>query len=172
MDADREMIALAVKLGADEAVIASTHIIKVEDRFPEFYVPPQCDGYGQSANCPPHSIALFFRIDVPLEIMLAEERHDVNRLLQEMAATLERRAARDGCPGAWGIAADCCKKLFCAAHAQWGMLAGGACRNPDKARPSMSGMGINCNHLSTALGWSAAVRESGLAAMVGLVLLD
>lgn len=173
-------------MGADEAVIASTDVLVVEDHFREFCKPPQCDQYGRSANCPPHSMmpaefrerlrayddALIFRIDVPMEIMLAEERHDVNRLLQETAAALERTAGERGYPEAWGIAADCCRRLFCNEQAACSRLEGGKCRNPEKARPSMSGMGVNFNRLSSALGWNGEVALGpGMACMVGVILL-
>ncbi|MHB8781669.1 MAG: DUF2284 domain-containing protein [Candidatus Geothermincolia bacterium] len=184
----RGLIGRALELGADAAVVAPVTAIQVEDHFPRFCAPPGCPNFGMSAHCPPHVMSpadfrerlkeygrfLAFRFDVPMEIMLAEERHDVNRLLQETAASLEREAAAGGCGAAWAIAADCCKRLFCQEHTGCSVLAGGACRNPDKARTSMSGLGVNFNVLARRLGWSAESDGGGeyLGMMVGVVLLD
>jgi predicted metal-binding protein len=86
-------------MGADEATFITPGDIAVENQFPELCKPPQCDGYGRSANCPPYEMtpdefrnrlkeydrALVFRFDVPMEILL-DERNHVNRLVQETAA--------------------------------------------------------------------------------------
>ncbi len=189
---DEALIDSALALGADDAVIVSVAVIRAEDHFPEFCKPPGCNNYGLSANCPPHVMkpagfrqrlneydrALVFRIDTPMEILLADERTDVTRLLQETTAALERMAADAGYGKPWGIACGCCKRLFCPEHETCSVLDGDKCRNPDKARVSMSGLGVNFNILGRSLGWNSREVPSGDAAgdepmgmLVGIILL-
>lgn len=190
-----ELEKLAIALGASETRIISPEIIKVEDQFPELCRPPQCDGYGRSANCPPHVMtpaefrdllagyrrALVFKVDCPMEILLDEdEREDVNRLVQDIAAGVERLAVELGYKNARGLAFGSCKRIFCDAFDTCNVIGGtGECRNPDRARPSMSGLGINFNRLNAALGWDPAMtaEESGLGdtsmtMVTGMVLID
>ncbi len=189
---DQALIDGALALGADAAVIVPAALIRVEEHFPDLCKPPGCGNYGLSANCPPHVMepavfreklgrygrALVFRIDAPMEILLAEERADVTRLLQETTAALERMASGAGYDRPWGIAGGCCKQLFCRDHETCSVLAGGVCRNPDKARMSLSGLGVDFNALSGSLGWgppatpgSNASPAEPLGMLVGMVLL-
>ena len=56
--------------------------------------------------------------------------------------------------------------------------AGGPCRHPDHARPSMSGYGIDVSRLMNAAGWrmswitrTTSAEEVPMGALVGMVLL-
>jgi predicted metal-binding protein len=52
------------------------------------------------------------------------------------------------------FAGGSCKKLFCRDHLNCRVLVeGGECRNPHRARPSMSGFGINVSKLLQTAGW-------------------
>jgi predicted metal-binding protein len=52
------------------------------------------------------------------------------------------------------FAGSSCKVLFCQDHATCQVLSeNGPCRHPQKARPSMSGFGINVSALAQAAGW-------------------
>jgi hypothetical protein len=55
------------------------------------------------------------------------------------------------------------------------VLSGGECRNPDTARTSMSGLGVNFNKLNRELGWQMSEKpvpgEEARGWMAGLVLL-
>lgn len=195
MDPLKELEERAIALGASDTRIISPEIIRVEDQFPELCKPPQCDGYDRSANCPPHvmapaefremlkeySTALVFKVDCTMEILMDEdERRDVNKLIQDIASTVERLAIERGFPRARGLAFGSCKRVFCSEYEECNVIgAGGPCRNPARARPSMSGLGINFNRLNAALGWdaSATARESGLGdtsmtMVTGMVLID
>ena len=47
------------------------------------------------------------------------------------------------------------KKSFCHNHAECRVISKkGKCRNPQHARPSMSGLGINVSKLFAAAGWT------------------
>ncbi len=190
----RLLITRALELGASDARIVSTEIVSVEDHFPDLCKPPQCDGYGLSANCPPHVMspasfrsllgrhrhALVFKVDCPMEIMLDEDqRDDVNRLVQDIAAKVETLAVESGFAGARGLAFGSCKRIFCGRFETCRVISGdGTCRNPDRSRPSMSGLGVNFNKLNAALGWNAraTAEASGLAGepmttVTGMVLI-
>jgi predicted metal-binding protein len=189
------LLACAVELGASDARVISPEILRIEDHFPELCKPPQCDGYDQSANCPPHIMspaqfrelvsgyrrAIVFKVDCPMEILLDEdERDDVNRLVQDIASSVEIAAVAGGFQRARGLAFGSCKRIFCSDFEKCNVIGeGGACRNPDRARPSMSGLGINFNRLNASLGWDpeATAAESGLedvtmTMVTGMVLVD
>ncbi|MBM3957195.1 MAG: DUF2284 domain-containing protein [Gemmatimonadetes bacterium] len=186
---ERRMTERAVELGAAGARVIDADLLPVEDSIAELCRPPQCPAYGLSANCPPHFMgpdefrellrgyerALVFRLEAPMELLLSEERDHVTGLLQQMAASLERFAVSEGLPRARAFAGGCCKVLFCREHEVCSVLAGGACRNPDSARPSLSGLGVNFNRLNRSLGWEASrTPDDGsepLGMMAGMVLL-
>jgi len=163
-----ELTKLACSLGASDAAIISVSAISVEDNLAKLCQEPQCENYGLSASCPPHVAgpsgfrelkkkfqqAVVFKIDVPSEILLSSQRRDIFQLLHEIAADIEQAAIKMGYPNSKAFAGGSCKKLFCEDHIDCQVLAdGGACRNPDRARPSMSGFGINVSKLLQAAGW-------------------
>lgn len=163
-----ELTKLACSLGASDAAIISVSAISVEDDLAKLCREPQCENYGLSASCPPHVAgpsgfrelkkkfqqAVVFKIDVPSEILLSSQRRDIFQLLHEIAADIEQAAIKMGYPNSKAFAGSSCKKLFCEDHIDCRVLAdGGACRNPDRARPSMSGFGINVSKLLQAAGW-------------------
>lgn len=180
----------ALELGAADARLVSAREIPVEDRIVELCRPPLCDGYSQSANCPPNVMspaefrkllagyerAVLFRIEAPMELLLSEERDHVGRLVQQTAAKLEGFAREQGFESARALAGDNCKRLFCGAHERCNVLStGGPCRNPDVARLSMSGVGVNFNRLNRALGWRmescTGAGGEAIGWMAGMVLL-
>jgi predicted metal-binding protein len=165
----KELIQLACRSGASGAAAISTADILVEDDLANLCREPRCENFGLSPSCPPHvsgpsgfrgllqnfKHAIVIKIDVPLEILLSSERRDIMKLLHEMAASIEQTAIKAGCPGSKAFAGGSCKNLFCHDHASCRVLAeGGECRNPRRARPSMSGFGINVSKLMQAAGWT------------------
>ena len=163
-----ELIQYALGLGASDARLISPEAISVEARLTEMCGDQQCDGYGLTVNCPPHVMkpgefsrhilryrqALVFKFDVPTEILLTEERNDIARVVHETAAGIEQAAIKKGYRKSMGLAAGSCKALFCNEYEKCRALTRGkACRFPDLARPSMSGLGINFFELAKALGW-------------------
>lgn len=189
----RELIQNADKSGAAELAIVSTRTIEVDDDLADRCREPRCENYGLSRSCPPHvsgpsgfkkkleefKQAIFFRIDVPSEVLYSSERRELFQLLHEIAADIEKSAIGMGFSGAEAYAGGSCKKIFCYDHAEClALTEKRKCRNPDYARPSMSGFGINVAKLFEAAGWSMGASTDGgasptekMASVCGLVLV-
>ncbi len=165
---EKEIVPLARQLGATNAAIIPTSDIVVKKELAKLCREPRCENYGLSLSCPPHvsgpagfrkllkkyKVGLFLKIDVPTEIMLSSQIREIMQLLHEIAAAIEQAAREKGFPEAKAFAGGSCKKLFCSDHAECAVLAGKpACRNPLKARPSMSGFGIDVSRLMQTSGW-------------------
>jgi len=187
-----ELVRLAGELGATQAGVVPADRIVIEDRLAGFCREPRCPSYGLSANCPPHTSgpagfrelvkgfrrALVFKIEVPAEILFSSQRRELFGLLQETAANLETAAREMGYQKSKGFAGGNCKGLFCNDKPDCRVLAGGECRNPDRARPSMSGFGINVTELMEAAGWTmnrvdqgGGSKEGSSGTLCGLVLI-
>jgi predicted metal-binding protein len=193
-DAPAALIARIRRSGAADAALIPAAGIVVEDNLARHCREPRCENYGRSPGCPPHISgpggfrallqryrrALAVRIDVPTRVLLSPERRDVMALLHDIVADAEQAAVAMGLPNARGFAGGSCKVIFCRDHAECRVLSeGGPCRNPDRARPSMSGFGINVSRLMQAAGWRgdyldphAPADGEGMSWIAGLVLLD
>ena len=162
------LVSLARTLGATHAAVIPAEAIVVEDHLAGLCRDPRCPNYGVSASCPPHvsgpagfrelregfRLAVAFKIEVPREILLSSERRDVFRLLHEVASGVEAEAKKRGHTRSRAFAGGSCKGLFCPEEPGCRVVdEGGPCRNPDQARPSMSGFGINVSRLMGAAGW-------------------
>ncbi|WP_234981123.1 DUF2284 domain-containing protein [Desulfopila aestuarii] len=167
--------------------------VRVENRLAGFCKSPKCPHFGLSMSCPPHisgpggmrkllekcSYVMVIRIEVDSDSLHGEDRPSVMRLLHEISATVEQEAIRLGFSEAYAFAGGSCKMSFCASHEQCAVLSGeGNCRNPDAARPSMSGFGVNVGALMQAAGWSTSLftekDDTGVsqsAWVAGLILL-
>ena len=184
---------LACEWGASRAATVATADIVVNDAFAELCRLPDCPVYGLSAGCPPHvggpfemrklltryERAVALKIDVPTDVLLGQERFPVYRVLHEIVAAVEQAAVENGFSGARAFAGGSCKRIFCTDHPECRVLAGGPCRHPDRARPSMSGYGIDVSRLMNAAGWrmsritrDTSAAEVPMGALVGLVLVD
>ncbi len=192
-DSLQELIRHAFELGVSDARIIPARSIVVEDRFAEMCASPRCPGYGQGPGCPPHVMkpaefrellsryehALVFKIDAPTEVLLGDERHDVARRIHEISATIERLAREWGYAESRGFAAGSCKMIFCADRESCVVLEnGGECRFPDRARASLSGIGVNFEELCKSVGWrfqiitkDTASDEVPMGMMAGMVLI-
>jgi predicted metal-binding protein len=179
--------------GASDAVLISPRDILINDELAERCVLPRCENYGLSAGCPPHTTgpeglrkfltncqrALFFRLDVPAEVLYSSDNRELFQLLHEVAAGVEREAVRLGFAQAAAFAGGSCRQLFCYEKRECrALLAGGRCRFPEVARPSMSGFGIDVGHLLRLAGWANRLgklggdgQEQGTTSVCGLVLL-
>ncbi|MDM8550278.1 DUF2284 domain-containing protein [Desulfobacterales bacterium HSG2] len=188
-----KIIQKTFELGVSDVHTISAEAIPIEAHLAKLCEEPKCDGYGQSANCPPYGMksgqfreyvkqykhAVVFKFDVPTEVLLSEERREVSRLVHETASAIEKFAINDGYAKAKGLAAGSCKRLFCGEYEKCGVLTrDGDCRFPDLAKPSMSGLGINFFELSRLLGWqiSKITKESNpddvpMGLMAGMVLI-
>ncbi|MFH0781434.1 MAG: DUF2284 domain-containing protein [Pseudomonadota bacterium] len=189
----QELLQGACLAGATKAAIVATGDIVVEEELADRCRQPRCENYGLSRNCPPHvagpaafkkqlvayEYALFFKIDVPSEVLYSSDSRELFQLLHEIAAGIELSAIASGMAQARAYAGDSCKRVFC--HDQVDCLALtvlGECRHPQSARPSMSGVGINVAELLRSVGWDKGADtlgidgESGEITFVcGLVLL-
>src|SRR5665647_1960681 len=178
----------AVELGAAAACKVDPSAITINPEFVEFCRPPQCDAYGAGGNCPPNVMstgdfeellghythAVAFKLEAPMGLLLEEEnRFEDIKVLQETTARLERLAVDTGFENARGFAGGSCRRAFCRDEEYCEVIEGtGACRNPDKARPSLSGVGVNFRELNRKLEWEdCSVGPDGepLGFMIGLI---
>ena len=189
-----ELLAFARLLGIGDAKVLGVDRITVEDRFRSQCAEPLCPNYNTSINCPPHSmtpgqfrehikgftLVLAFKFDMPMEAVQGTERRETSLLLHETTAAIEHKAQSLGFEGARGYSSGACKKTLCYEHDDCAALQdGGECRHSDKARPSLSGMGVNWYELSKSLGWAMQKNEDGdlnpkseTVMMAGLVFLE
>ncbi len=153
-----ELIQLARRLGASEVGIVNASQVPIEDHLANVCREIRCDAYGLSPSCPPHVsgpsgfreliekmclVWLFGSIFLRRSCfqMSAEKLWDC---FMKIVASVEQEAVRMGYAGSKAFAGGSCKKIFCWEHAECRVLsAQGECRNPQSARPSMSGFGIN-----------------------------
>jgi predicted metal-binding protein len=183
----------AQKSGATSAAIISAESILIDQKFADMCREPRCHNYGLSKSCPPNvsgpsgfkeklkefSRALFFKIDIPSEILLSNERREVFQLLHEIAAGIEQEAVKEGFNKAQAYAGGSCKEIFCHDHYDCEVISKkGKCRNPLSARQSMSGFGINVSKLVETAGWEDDLlfdnkgnSTSDTANVYGLVLI-
>ncbi len=162
------LIQEALRSGVTAAAVVPAGDIRVDPALAGMCREPRCEAYGLSMSCPPHvsgpdgfrkrlerfSRAVFFKIDVPSELLFSSDRREVFQLLHEMAAGIEHQAVAMGFRGARAYAGGSCKQIFCHDKPECRVVAGrGACRNPQSARPSMSGFGIDVAGLVRKAGW-------------------
>jgi predicted metal-binding protein len=189
-----ELLAFARSLGIGDAKVLGVDRITVEDRFRSYCAEPRCPNYNTSINCPPHSmtpgqfrehikgftLVLAFKFDMPREAVQGTQLREASLLLHETTAAIEQQAQSLGFERARGYSSGACKKTLCYEHADCAALGeGGRCRHSDKARPSLSGMGVNWYELSKTLGWLMQKTEDGdlnpkaeTIMMAGLVFLE
>ncbi|MFW6271834.1 MAG: DUF2284 domain-containing protein [Desulfosalsimonas sp.] len=187
------LLCRAKSLGAADAALIPAEKVKVEDSLAEKCTNPKCINYGLSKSCPPNVAgpsvmrkqlesfkwSLFFKIEVPSDVLYSGQGIEVFQLLHETAASIEKCAVEKGFLTARAYAGNSCKKVFCSEYLECrALFENGKCRNPDRARPSMSGFGINVSKLYEAAGWnikgttyyngSQSIRMSSIC---GLILI-
>jgi predicted metal-binding protein len=189
----QQLLQGACLAGATKAAILAVKDIVVEDELADRCRRPRCENYGLSRSCPPHVAgpaafretleayeqALFFKIDVPAEMLYSSDSRELFQLLHEIAAGVEQSAIRLGMAHAKAYAGDSCKRVFC--HDQTdcqALMDPKKCRHPQSARPSMSGFGVNVAKLLRSVGWATGASDRGTGGEVpkttyvcGLVLL-
>lgn len=185
-----ELRELAVALGCDGVTIISSREIVIDSKLADLCHEPRCQNYGLSPTCPPHvegsewieaylkgtSRALFLKIEADHDVMYSDQRREIGKLLHFIVAQIEKAAHEMGLTQSRAFAGGSCKNIFCYDHHYCEVLQGdGTCRNPDSARPSVSGYGININHLINIAGWSPMdMKDENRAvslARYGLVIL-
>jgi len=187
------LLRLAFQSGASRAGLIPVEEISAEDHLANLCRKPQCRNYGLAANCPPYvsgpsgfrktlenmQHAIVIRIDVPSSILFSDQRHDIMKLLHETAANIERSAIEMGFTLSKAFAGSSCKKLFCHEHDACRVISDhGKCRNPQTARPSMSGYGINVSKLMTSAGWPSKTNmqqdktgDESMSWVAGLIII-
>lgn len=163
-----ELIQRAVSLGATDAAVVDASEIRVSEELAKICKTPGCPFHGQSASCPPHvggpeafqewvrqcPQAIVVRIDLPSEVLYSERRLEVMAFLHELVAGIETSARSSGYKKSKAFAGGSCKELFCSSHADCRyILSDEGCRNPNIARPSMSGFGVDVGFLMTLANW-------------------
>ena len=187
-----DLIDFAYRSGATAVALVPVENICVEDRLAERCREPRCENYGLSGSCPPHvpgpgamrsqlktfKQAIFFKIDIPSDILYSSGQREIFQLLHEIAAGIEQQAVSMGFVRSKAYAGSSCKQLFCGEHLHCQVVTGkGPCRHPRLARPSMSGFGIHVAKLMESVGWSMVKKgrdtlsEPGMASVSGLVLI-
>jgi len=188
------LLQTALDMGATDARVIPAERIVVDPGLAEMCHNPKCINYGLSRSCPPNvagpeafreqlqgfTLAMVFKIEVPSEILYSTQNLELFQLLHDIAANVDRAAHGMGFFRARGYAGNSCKKAFCHDFLQCRALYGdGECRNPDRARASMSGYGVNVTKLYEAAGWplKEPERETGegatkMASICGLVLVS
>lgn len=161
----------AVLLGATAADVIGAGDIRTDEKLAGLcngeYI---CPNYGLAASCPPwvkgpgqfktwqaeSRYAVTVKIELPASLMFSDERNDVMRLLHTVVTGVEQRAVELGFKKSRAFAGGSCKPLFCDGYKTCCVVENRQpCRHPDKARPSMSGFGIDVVRLMEASGWSA-----------------
>ena len=188
------LMEVARSLGVSDVKLFGVERIAIEDTFRKHCEEPRCPNYGSSVHCPPHAMmpqdfrellkgyahVLGFKFDFPLQAVQGAQRVESSRLLHETTAGVEHHAKLLGFGRARGFSSGGCKNTFCDAFETCAALEeGGTCRFPDRARTSLSCVGVNFHELSKSLGWRMWKNESGetddaagTVMMVGLVLCE
>lgn len=188
-----ELLLGACLAGATKAALVAAKDIVVTDELADRCLQPRCENYSLSMSCPPHVAgpaafrkqleayeqALFFKIDVPPEVLYSSENRELFHLLHEVAAGIEQSAVKLGLERARAFAGDSCKRVFCYDWLDCQALSPlGKCRHPQSARPSMSGFGVDVAALLQSAGWNVGAQKPGTGGesetttyVCGLVLL-
>lgn len=163
----------AMELGASGARVISAGEIVAEDYLAGFCREPQCPNFGLSPSCPPNvsgpdgfrrmvktvPYAIVVKIDLPSSVLFSDQRHEFVRLLHEIVAKTEQKAVGMGFANSKAFAGGSCKQLFCDDETDCRVLANnGKCRHPHKARPSMSGFGVNVSEMMKSAGWPCEIN--------------
>ena len=183
-----DLVALAISLGASAAAIVDAKDILVQDDLANLCREARCPNYGLSPTCPPHvkgpewlwnylkqiSLALVFEIEVSQDRRYPDRRRETGQLLHFIVVQLESTAKEKGFLMARGFAGGSCKNLFCYDYPHCRVLSGnGTCRNPGLSRPSVSGYGINMNHLLKISGLAQRKGDAAhpTSSSYGIILL-
>jgi predicted metal-binding protein len=184
----------AIEHGATSSTIISSKEIQVKEELAalcngEFI----CPNYGRGAGCPPYvegpvefqkwqaesEYSITVKIELPTSVMFSSERNNVMRLLHQIVSTVEIKAIEAGFTQSKGFAGGSCRELFCDDQKDCSVIAEGKlCRYIERARPSMSGFGIDVSLLMQASGWSGAIADQStlsdndkMSWVAGLILL-
>ncbi|WP_163340412.1 DUF2284 domain-containing protein [Desulfopila sp. IMCC35008] len=183
-----ELLELAMDFGSSAVTILDADHIQIDNQIADLCRETKCPNYGSSPTCPPHvrgpdwlknnihktSQAIMVEIEVPQEQMYSDKRKEISKLLHFIVIQIERAAHEKGLVQSTAFAGGSCKNIQCSEHSYCNFLNGdGICRHPDLSRPSVSGYGINMNHLLKNAGWFKKSNNSfaPTSSHYGLVLI-
>ena len=170
-----ELLELALNLGASSATIIDAKNIQIDKQLADLCRETKCPNYGSSPTCPPHvkgpewlkkyihktPQAILIEIEAPQESMYSDKRKEIGKLLHFIVIQVEQAAQKKRFMHSTAFAGGSCKSIQCSEHTHCNVLHGdGTCRNPDLSRPSVSGFGINMNHLLKSAGWLKKSKNS------------
>lgn len=191
----RQIIQSALDLGASDAAVIRSADIRVEEDLANLCDgEPRCENYGLSPSCPPHVAGpsgfrnlqkqsrhtLVVRLDVPSSALFSDQRREIMQLLHDIVAGVEQAVLKAGFKNAVSFAGGSCKKIFCADLPNCRKLSERAqCRFPERARPSMSGFGINVAELIQTAGWDLktdhqeeATNPASMSWVAGIIVIQ
>ena len=190
---------MAAELGASGAVIIPASWVTVDERVRLKCVVPRCIRAGETPCCPPYapdldlvrralsrfSWAILLKGDVgPIEeyapgkgTAKGEQRKTLlyHQKSAEVVYEVERQAYKDGYHLAMGFGGGSCKDYLCrGVICQF--LDSGRCRFPQRARPTMEGVGVDVHSLINRVGWESYALLDDLslvpcAITVGIVFI-
>lgn len=183
-----ELLELAMSLGSSAVTIVDGKNIQIDNQLADLCLETKCPNYASSPTCPPHvegpdwlkkhirktSQAILIEIEVPQDLMYSDKRREISKLLHFIVIQIEQAAHQKGLGQSTAFAGGSCKSIQCSEHASCNVLKGdGYCRHPDLSRPSVSGYGINMNHLLKNAGWLKTSNDSSVltSSRYGLVLI-
>ncbi len=190
---------MALALGASGAVITPASWVTIDERVRLKCVVPRCIRAGETPCCPPYapdldlvrralsrfSWAILLKGDVgPIEeyapgkgTAKGEQRKTLlfHQKSAEVVYQVERQAYKDGYHLAMGFGGGSCKDYLCrGVICQF--LDSGRCRFPQRARPTMEGVGVDVHALINRVGWESYALLDDLslvpcAITVGIVFI-
>lgn len=190
---------MALELGASGAVITPASWVTIDERVRLKCVVPRCIRAGETPCCPPYapdldlvrralsrfSWAVLLKGDVgPIEeyapgkgTAKGEQRKTLlfHQKSAEVVYQVERQAYKDGYHLAMGFGGGSCKDYLCrGVICQF--LDSGRCRFPQRARPTMEGVGMDVHALINRVGWESYALLDDLslvpcAITVGIVFI-
>jgi predicted metal-binding protein len=185
----KSLVELTIGMGATGVKVLPASAVLAEDHLAALCKETKCPNYDLSPTCPPNvegptwmreylqeiDAAMFIKVELPPDVMYSDARREIGKLLHFIVIQVEQAAIEMGLSKSRAFAGGSCKNLLCHDKANCQVLYGdGQCRNPNAARPSISGYGINVNRLNKAAGWSGSENDENKATMstyCGLVLL-
>ncbi len=183
-----EIEEIARLLGASDSTFLYSDQIIVDETLSSYCNKSQCAMYGLAPSCPPHvsgpdgmrkflaatSSVFVIKIDVPSSLLFSDQRAEIMRVLHGVVSGVEAAAVEKGYIDSISFAGGSCKDLFCGDFLECQMLSEcKKCRNPQVARPSMSGFGVDVSKMMQAAGWSAEVAtttSNTMSWVAGMVL--
>ncbi len=166
--------AMAIELGAADAVVISTEEIIIDERVRAKCIYPKCQNYGTNVNCPPFAPDLPFIRKVvgsyrnailfsvkgkpadftgPRRIKRTKGNKQTKYLLNMICSEIESRAFYEGYHLSLAFGQGPCKSFWCPDRPCAALQPGQRCRFPLKSRSSMEAVGMDVFTMVANRGW-------------------